>query len=240
MFKVKIADVVFGVEPKYDATQRIFTDYFYYGDDAPAFIANISNEIIDKVASEVEGCHKSYAESLEVFRELAYDLLNNGLGMMIHASAVEVDGNAYLFTALSGTGKSTHARLWRKLLGSRAVMVNDDKPILRFENGEFYVYGSPWMGKHYLGANIKAKVKAVCKLEQAPENSIEKIPVPEMVLALFNQTVRPIDESGMDKLLFLLDKLLAKVKIYRLKCTPTLDAAKLSYSVMSGENIDEN
>ncbi|MDY6367471.1 MAG: hypothetical protein SPL13_03025 [Clostridia bacterium] len=237
MFRTKIADVAFGVEPIYETTARYFKDYPCEDTEELAFVARVSKSSIDELLKEIPDCRPDYAESLEVFRILSYYLLNNRLGTMIHASAIAVDGEAYLFTALSGTGKSTHARLWRELLGSRAVMVNDDKPILRLIGDEIYVYGTPWMGKHYLGANIKAKVKAVCKIEQAPENSIEDITVPEMVLALFNQTVRPLNEKDMMDLTFILDKLLRGVKTYRLKCTPTIDAAKLSFSVMSGEKL---
>ena len=240
MFRTKIADIAFGVEPTYSDTYRYFKDYPCGDDEELSFIAKVPQSAIDLLLKEIPDCNLAYAESLEVFRILSYYLLDHGLGMMIHASAVMVDGNGYLFTALSGTGKSTHARLWRELLGDRAVMVNDDKPILRYIDGEFYVYGTPWMGKHYLGKNVRAKVKAVCKLEQAKTDSIEEISVPEMVLALFNQTVRPTDESSMDKLLHLLDRLFKNVKTYRLKCTPTLNAAKLSYKVMSGDSSYEN
>jgi serine kinase of HPr protein (carbohydrate metabolism regulator) len=96
-------------------------------------------------------------------------------GLRIHASAVEVDGKAYLFSANSGTGKSTHTRLWREVFGDRAVMVNDDKPFLRMTEGAVMVYGSPWNGKHGLGCNLSVPLKAVCILERGEENRIEKI-----------------------------------------------------------------
>lgn len=233
MLKYKIAEVVFGVNPKYAYTPRICKDYLYEGDAPVAFIAEIPEQTIEKVKSEVEGCSAGYAESLEVFRCLCDYILNKGDGIIFHCSAVAVDGNAYLFAAPSGTGKSTHTRFWREYLGEKAVMINDDKPIIKYVDGEFYVYGTPWMGKHFLGSNTRAKIKAVCKLERGEKNEIEKASVPEMLLTVFNQTLRPSDEVSVNNLLSLTDKLLTAVALYKLKCTPDIEAAKLSYETMS-------
>ena len=94
---------------------------------------------------------------------------------LFHGSALAIDGAAYIFTAKSGTGKSTHARLWRELLCERVVMVNDDKPFLRvYNDGTVMAYGSPWNGKHHLSSNIAVPVRAICILEQSPENHIRK------------------------------------------------------------------
>ena len=144
-----------------------------------------------------------------------------------------VDGEAYLFTAPSGTGKSTHTRLWREMLGERAVMINDDKPIVRYVDGDFYVYGTPWNGKHRLDTNTRAKVKAICKIYQAKENVIEKAKPSDMLITLMNQTVRPCEEKKMDKLLAILDKMLTQVDLYSLGCNISREAAELSYNTMS-------
>ena len=134
----------------------------------------------------------------EFFRKLCDYILKNANGFIFHSSAMMVDGNAYLFTAPSGTGKSSHAKLWRELLGDRAVMINDDKPIVRFVDGEFFVYGTPWNGKHKLGENCKAKIKAICALSQEKENLIRKATVPEMLPVILNQTIRPKEIKEMD------------------------------------------
>ena len=148
-----------------------------------------------------------------------------------------VDGNAYLFTAPSGTGKSTHTRLWREMLGDKAVMINDDKPMIRFIDGDFYVYGTPWNGKHNLDTNTRAKVKAICKISQSKENSIRRANSAEMLLTILNQTIRPTETVGMDKLLNLIEKLLTSVDLYCLGCNISREAAELSYKTMSGEQL---
>lgn len=72
----------------------------------------------------------AYLETLAVYRKIAEKMPDYGT-VLFHGSAIAVDGEAYIFTAKSGTGKSTHVRLWREMLGDRAVMVNDDKPLIR-------------------------------------------------------------------------------------------------------------
>ena len=90
--------------------------------------------------------------------------------LLMHGSALCMDGNAYIFTAKSGTGKSTHARLWREAFGDRVWMINDDKPMIRVD--EMRVYGTPWDGKHHLSRNASAPLKAIVKLERAEENRV--------------------------------------------------------------------
>ena len=95
-------------------------------------------------------------------------------GMLLHSSAVVMGGEAYLFSAPCGTGKSTHTALWRKVFGEdRAVILNDDKPALRLEDGVWYAYGTPWSGKTDQNLNIKVPLKGICILTRSEENHIE-------------------------------------------------------------------
>ena len=116
----------------------------------------------------------AYIETLAVYRKIAEQMPTYDT-VLFHSSAVAVDGAAYLFAAKSGTGKSTHARLWRELLGDRAIMINDDKPLLRITDAGATVFGTPWNGKHRLGTNGSAPVRAICVLERGVQNNIERI-----------------------------------------------------------------
>ena len=91
---------------------------------------------------------------------------------LLHAAVIEVDGLAYAFAAPSGTGKTTHIALWKKFFGDRANIINGDKPIIRFENGTPYIYGTPWCGKEGYNINTKAPLAALCFIERSPENTI--------------------------------------------------------------------
>ena len=233
MPRYKIADIVFDATVNYAYSQKLCKNYEYSGDEQPAFTAIITMEDIQAEKEKAPEFPEPYLESLALFRKLCDYALSNADGIIFHSSAIMVDGCAYLFTAPSGTGKSTHTRLWRELLGDKAVMVNDDKPIIRCIDGEFYVYGTPWNGKHHLDTNCRAKIKAICKIEQAKENRIEKINTSEMLITILNQTIRPDNLEQMDKLLGLIDKMISKVGLYKLGCTISKEAAELAYNTMS-------
>ncbi len=172
-------------------------------------------------------------ERLALYRKIAAALIDFNI-ILFHGSAIAVDGEAYLFTAKSGTGKSTHTRLWRKLFGERCVMVNDDKPLIEISNGEVKIYGTPWNGKHRLSTNISAPLKAVCILERAEKNSIIKVDPRAEFAKILSQTYRNNDPLFMKKTLVLLDDLLSKVSLYKLGCNMDPEAALVSYNGMKG------
>ena len=153
-------------------------------------------------------------------------------GMLLHSSAVMVDGKAYLFTAPCGTGKSTHTQLWLRLFGDRAKILNDDKPALRLEQGVWYAYGTPWSGK--TDQNINAKVPLACirVLGRGAENKIMPYSGAKAVHDILEQTARSADAGFMVKLLELLDKLVTAVPVWKLECNMDLQAAQVSYDAM--------
>lgn len=233
MQKYKIADVVFNAEINCDICKEICKNYEYFGNDESQTTIVITKADIDAERVPDENWEDGYLESLALSRKLCDYLLSEKQAIIFHSSAVMVDNKAYLFTAPSGTGKSTHVRLWQKLLGDKAVIINDDKPIIRYVGGEFFVYGTPWNGKHRLDTNTKAKVHAICSIYQAKENKIEKADLSEMLITILNQTVRPTELDKMDKLLGIIDRLLSKVNLYKLGCNISLDSARLSFNTMS-------
>ena len=184
-----------------------------------------------------------YLETLAVYRKIAERLPERGR-LLFHGSCVAVDGQGYLFTAASGTGKSTHARLWRELLGERAVMVNDDKPIIRIGGADvsaeagsagpetITIYGTPWDGKHRLSTNTHVPLKAICILERSDTNTIRTITRSEAWPMLLQQFYRPCDVAAMERTMDLIDRL--QTKFYRLGCNMELQAAELSYQTMKG------
>lgn len=163
-----------------------------------------------------------------------YRQLLNFDGMLLHASAVVLDGYAYLFSAPCGTGKSTHTRLWLKVFGDRAYILNDDKPALRFEDGAWYAYGTPWSGKHDISTNIRVPVAGICFLRQAKENTIRPFSGPKAIFALLEQTARPAGPQLRGQLMMLLDKLLTNLPVWEMGCNMDPQAAQVSYEAMSG------
>lgn len=154
-------------------------------------------------------------------------------GFMLHSSAVAYENKAYLFSAPSGTGKSTHTEIWQRVFGSdKAVIINDDKPVIRCENEKFFVYGTPWSGKSDKNLNIKVPLCGICFIERSEKNHIKRIAAKEAAHLVLNQTVRPAYKERMINLLELLDKLLLKIPVYKLGCNMEDEAAKVSYNGM--------
>ncbi len=174
---------------------------------------------------------KGELEFTAVYRKLTDWLVEHGI-ILMHGSVIAVDGQAYLFTAKSGTGKSTHTRLWREYFGDRAVMVNDDKPLLELSETGVTVYGTPWNGKHHLGCNMAAPLKALCILERGEKNSVEKISAAGAYSLLLQQSNRAVGAEKMLLTLDLLEKIMGRVPIYRLKCNMEPEAAKVAYEGM--------
>lgn len=182
---------------------------------------------------EIINYSDGYLEELAIYRKIAekmpaYDTF------LFHGSAVAVDGVSYMFTAPSGTGKSTHVKLWCDLLGNKAIMVNDDKPFIKITQNKVIVYGTPFNGKHRRGNNISVPLKAICILERSESNHIHKITANEAYTKLLQQTYRPLNPLALTKTLQLLDELMKRVDFYHLCCNMDIEAAKISYNAMKG------
>ena len=239
----RIAELNICVTSLHDEVHSLCADYLATG-TAPDLIVHTTQADIaferEKSAQEDEKAgipirqfSDDYLETLAVYRKIAEKMPDYDI-ILFHGSCVAVDGIGYLFTAKSGTGKSTHTRLWRELLGERAVMVNDDKPLIRVTDAGATIYGTPWDGKHRLNTNIAVPLKALCILEQAEKNNIRKITAMEAYPMLLQQAYRPMDGMAMSKTLTLIDKLAASISLWRLGCNTDIEAAELAYHAMKG------
>jgi len=159
-------------------------------------------------------------------------LLHNGI--MLHSSCVVVDGRAYLFTAPSGTGKSTHTDLWLKMFGNRAYILNDDKPALRLEDGVWFAYGTPWSGKYDISRNERVPVAGIAVLNRGSDNQIIPYTGFKAITAILDQMMRPPGEEYRVRILETLDKLLSSVPVWKLTCNMESAAAAVAYRAMSG------
>ena len=156
---------------------------------------------------------------------------NNAIA--IHSSAVVADGRCALFLGESGTGKSTHTRLWMKYIDS-ARLLNDDSPIIRIIDGEARVYGSPWSGKTPCYKNESHPIAGLCRLEQAPCNKIHSLPTILAIGAIL-PSCPPVfahDVTLQDMICDTVGRLLRTTRVYRLECLPNEDAARLSHKTI--------
>lgn len=161
-------------------------------------------------------------------------------GCVIHSSAIIMDGKAYLFTADSGTGKSTHTSLYRRVYGDdRARILNDDKPAVRLEDGQFFAYGTPWSGKTNLNLNLRVPIGGVCLLRRGETNTIRRMSTREALFAVLGQTIRPEEPERMQRLMELLGKLIVQIPVWEMHCNMEPDAPRVSYEAMSGAGKEE-
>lgn len=243
-FRINLANVTIQISALYDFMEKFCGAYLT---DAPAdFSVEISPADITyertKSAREdallgipIRHFTDEYLETLAVYRKIAEHMLDYDT-ILFHGSVIAVDGIGYLFTAKSGTGKSTHTRLWRELFGSRAVMVNDDKPLLKETDNGMIAYGTPWDGKHHLSNNIAVPLKAICILERSETNHIEPIAKRDAFATLMQQSYRPADPATMAKMLALADRLGSSVKLYKMGCNMEPEAAQVAYDGMNERN----
>ena len=236
-FRIALAGEVIGVSASHDELRTFCKDYLT---QAPASFQVVITPS-DIAAEREKACRKdaadvkysdAYLETLALYRKIAERLIDRDT-LLFHGSCISVDGEAYLFTAGSGTGKSTHTELWKKQFGSRAVIVNDDKPLLKLEKQGVTVYGTPWDGKHRRSTNMACPLKAICILTRSEENSIQRIDKKAALPMLIQQSYRPADPAALCKTLALTNRLSGSVALYKLCCNRESEAAQVAYEGMN-------
>ena len=234
MQKYKIAEVIFQTSSPKGNLINFLKNYTYNGTEPTEITIDVTrSESMREKEIAKANVDIDYCIGLAMLRKLVEYITRKKTGILLHASAVSVDGEAFLFLAKSGTGKSTHTRIYKKLFGDRVVIINDDKPIIRYIDGEFYVYGTPWSGKANLNTNVKAPIKGLCKLERGKENQITLLDNKTAVFTLLNQSVRFSEEDLTIKSLEIIEKLALEKDFYLLKCNTELSAGEISYKAMS-------
>lgn len=239
-FCMKIAGHTAKIASLFESTPQYFKDYL--SEETPAFSFTVTREhIAFEQADLLEEAHRDgfrprvftdpFLERAAIQRAFAEFLFPHNV-LLFHGSAIAVDDQGFLFTAHSGTGKSTHTRLWREVFGHRAVMVNDDKPFLELRADGAWLHGSPWSGKHGLDANVCVPLKGICILERGIENHIRPASREEALPMLQKQAYRPLAEKTDTDFLSLVDALSWQVPLWKLACNRQPDAANTAWEAM--------
>ena len=234
MFKIKLADLTIEIDNKHTYIEEQCAGYITDGD--AYFRVSLSDE---QIAAEADGAtesagtdmsfHSGYLESLAVYRAIAEKLPEYD-GFLLHSAVIDVDDRGIAFAARSGTGKTTHIRLWRNLLGDKCAIINGDKPLIRFIEGKPYAYGTPWAGKEGYNINSRVQLLDICFLDRAEENSIAPISAGESVKRLFCQIYMPKNPLKKVKTLELMDSLMKNVRVWKIGCNMDISAAETVYN----------
>lgn len=230
----KIADFIFEFERDYAFSKHRCEDYLI--DEGNIDLSLIcSAKEREAEFDEIELClSKGNLVFIALYRKIAEWLpLHNAF--VLHSACFDVDGVGVAFAAHSGTGKTTHMNLWQKLLGDKMVVVNGDKPIVRFfddEPGTPYAYGTPWNGKEHLGCNMRTKLQHICFIERSETNFVEPMNKQDVIERIFNQVYMPKDPVAVVKTMQLIDRLLSCCKLWTIHCNMEDDAAKIAYDTI--------
>ena len=212
----------------------------YICDDEPEICINICEEDIlhermETSKTEIPSSN-SYLETLAVYRKISTALLDHDIFLM-HGAVVASGKNAFMFTAQSGTGKTTHVLKWLDQLDD-AYMVNGDKPLIRTDLNEIMACGTPWCGKEKMGSNRMVPLKAIVIMERSEENQIHEISFGEAFAFLLQQTYQPEGIENMKKTLQLLSRMKGKVRLYKFFFNNMKkDAFDVSYNALIGGKV---
>ena len=231
----RIADILWDIAPRHTLVPTIAAPYLSEG--VADVILRPGEAEYARARRELPEASDGYVESITTYRALCDEASRRGT-MLLHAATVKVGGRAYAFSAPSGTGKSTHIRLWRKFFGDRVSILNGDKPLVREKDGAIVAYGTPWCGKEGWNSNDSAPLGALCFIERGDTPSIRPLTPSEAVERVFGQLLKPTHEEGVKAILHLTDILLRRVPLYLLSCDISYEAARLSFETLTGEKAD--
>ena len=242
-FNIELAGVPARIRCEHAETKAFLKDYL--SDREPLFTVEPTAADLDRMQTELDRMAEadgfpthayadSFLENNAVHALLAEKLVEYDV-LLVHGSALCMDGRAYVFIARSGTGKSTHARLWREAFGERVWMINDDKPLLKIEDEGVTVWGTPWDGKHHLSRNASAPLAAIVCLERDAENHIEPMSKADAFPFLMKQAYASKDPATMARIVNLEKQLLNAVDFYILGCTEEPQAAQVAWEGMNAK-----
>lgn len=248
-FRMKIADVLMDVSSQYEMLAEYCREYIV--EDSAEEVSErlvLTMEDIEKERAIAEKSGESvptlglqqnmpqyspqYLETLAALRKIA-DFMPEKDCFLMHGAVIAWKNQGYLFTAPSGTGKSTHLALWKKYLGDQAEVINGDKPFLKVTEDEVWVYGTPWAGKEQWQVNKKVALKGICFLGRGEKNSIQKIDSFSTLPFLMRQVYFTDAPQSAGKTMELLDQMLKIVPLYKMKCDISKEAFECSFGAMT-------
>lgn len=220
--------------------------------DTPDIVINVSKAEIEAAEYEYKNRTQEYSsnkdkvsviriridmEPFVVHKKIALIMPHYNTFLM-HGSVVAKDGYAYMFTALSGVGKTTRTRLWLEKYPD-SIVVNGDKPLIRIEDERVIACGTPWCGKEGLNSNNMIPLKAIFLLERVNErekDSVKEINIASAFPFLLQQTFRSNNTDVNKKIIKLLREMEGKVRFYRFRSAPTIDAVQLAYETVNHDD----
>jgi len=231
MPKYSIAGIIVEINPKYERTSKQAKPYLIDTTIEPAFKLDLS---IDRMNELKVTYHYLTLEDIEYIflGQLFYKYILQHDGILLHSSCVVKDNKAYLFSAPSGTGKSTHTTLWLEEF-SDAYILNDDKPAIIYKDNTLYAAGTPFSGKHDISRNLLVPIQGICFLERSENNWIKEIDKKQAIFEILNQTERVPYEEDMNLILHHISNIVSNITIHKMGCNISKEAVYTAYNKMN-------
>ena len=231
-FNIKIAEVTFLIRANYLTTKVYFEDFLT--NEKAEIDINVSKYEIHSFKKKVSYFTDEMCERGVLKYKIDRSLVNYGV-FPLHASALSYHEDAYVFTALSGGGKSTHSRLWKETFGNDVKIINDDRPYLKVTEKDIYAFSHPQSGTHRLYTNTSCPVRVIGKIVKDKDNYVKRLSKADFFPFLVQQTFTMDDPNTTKKIISLIKKALDHVFLYEIHCNTNYDAASLIY-----EQIDKD
>ncbi len=247
MFCIEIAGLLVGIDNRYDEIEKRCKDYIVEPDREPDISVKTTDEILDPLVLlyREEGWEQDISMreiELTALHGTIYPHLPEFDAAWMHACAVEVDGVGYAFTAPSGYGKTTQARLWLDYFGSRARIINGDNPIIRFMDGGCYICGTPFGGSEGYQVNTRIPLRGIGFLDHCDVNYMTHMD-PAMAFSQMmraNQNHRMLSWENLESMMAIWEKILERIPVWQIHCNQSIQAAKIAYEGMNARIANQD
>lgn len=232
----RFAGLTVEMEPRFEHLSSYAEKYRCFEEGAVADIkVGHTDAFLEEKQKESPHLSLSDCEYIYSGASFAGAIIKKG-GFVLHSSAVEYEGSAYLFSANSGTGKSTHTAFWQEVFGKEnTTLINDDKPAVRQKDGVYCAFGTPFSGKSCMNENVAFPIKALCFIHRSMKNEIKRLSPSESLPLIVEQTLRPKSEENIFYLFETLDGFLKNVPVYSLGVTYSPESALFAYRAINGK-----
>ena len=236
MINIKIAGLTVEIDNKYPNIEYAAVDYLT---DKKADFSVVATP--DDIKAERDAANTDYPdayyESTALYRKIAEKIAEYD-GFLFHGSVIDFGGKAYVITASSGVGKTTHTRLWLSEFGDEVSIINGDKPIIRFIDGTPYACGTPWMGKEGYGKNVMRQLGGFIFLSRGEKNNAKEISVSDALVRFMTQIYLPKkNKMNLLKTMQLADRVIKSSTLIHLECNMDKEAAHVCRAAIEGTNL---
>ncbi len=236
-FNIDIASLTVRLVGRHKQTLDFCREFLTDNESFDILVKATAADVERETARHEGGGSPEYYERVYLYRQISEQLPYFDR-FVFHGAAIKAFGKGYVFTAPSGTGKSTHVALLMKYFGDDVTVINGDKPILGIKDGDTTVYSCPWSGKEGWYTNTNAPLGGIILLKRGNKNSIKRIEPAEYLKELVLQAYIPENGEAFLKTLELMDAISKRVPFYLLECDISREAAETSFEMIAAQSDD--